>query len=93
MQNKTTVVKSIEKMHRMFRRWFFTELNWTSLSKSRLNNFTKEIKEFKKWIDNDSYWDNIINLIENKKSEELNDIMPDVLIRLEKIRLFYAKMK
>ena len=93
MQNKTTVVKSIEKMHRMFRRWFFTELNWTSLSKSRLNNFTKEIKEFKKWIDNDSYWDNIVNLIENKKSKELNDIMPDVLIRLEKIRLFYAKMK
>lgn len=93
MQNKTTVVKSIEKMHRMFRRWFFTELNWTSLSKSRLNNFTKEIKEFKKWIDNDSYWDNIVNLIENKKSEELNDIMPEVLIRLEKIRLFYAKMK
>ena len=93
MQNKTTVVKSIEKMHRMFRRWFFTELNWTSLSKSRLNNFTKEIKEFKKWIDNDSYWDNIVNLIENKKSKELNDIMPEVLIRLEKIRLFYAKMK
>lgn len=93
MQNKTTVVKSIEKMHRMFRRWFFTELNWTSLSKSRLNNFTKEIKEFKKWIDNDSYWDNIVNLIENKKSKELNDIMPEVLIRLEKIRLFYVKMK
>ena len=93
MQNKTTVVKSIEKMHRMFRRWFFTELNWTRLSKSRLNNFTKEIKEFKKWIDNDSYWDNIVNLIENKKSKELNDIMPEVLIRLEKIRLFYAKMK
>lgn len=93
MQNKTTVVKSIEKMHRMFRRWFFTELNWTSLSKSRLNNFTKEIKEFKKWIDNDSYWDNIVNLIENKKSKELNDIMPEVLIRLEKIRLFYSKMK
>lgn len=93
MQNKTTVVKGIEKMHRMFRRWFFTELNWTSLSKSRLNNFTKEIKEFKKWIDNDSYWDNIVNLIENKKSKELNDIMPEVLIRLEKIRLFYAKMK
>lgn len=93
MQNKTTVVKSIEKMHRMFRRWFFTELNWIRLSKSRLNNFTKEIKEFKKWIDNDSYWDNIVNLIENKKSKELNDIMPDVLIRLEKIRLFYAKMK
>ena len=93
MQNKTTVVKSIEKIHRMFRRWFFTELNWTSLSKSRLNNFTKEIKEFKKWVDNDSYWDNIVNLIENKKSKELNDIMPEVLIRLEKIRLFYAKMK
>lgn len=93
MKTKTTVVKSIEKMHRMFRRWFFTELNWTSLSKSRLNNFTKEIKEFKKWIDNDSYWDNIVNLIENKKSKELNDIMPEVLIRLEKIRLFYAKMK
>ena len=93
MQTKTTVVKSIEKMHRMFRRWFFTELNWTSLSKSRLNNFTKEIKEFKKWIDNDSYWDNIVNLIENKKSKELNDIMPEVLIRLEKIRLFYLKNK
>ena len=91
MKTKTTVVKNIEKMHRMFRRWFFSDLNWTSLAKSRLNNFTKELKEFRKWINDDIFWDNIIKLIEDKKSDELNDIMPEVFKRLESMRSFYSK--